>query len=275
MKKILLPLCIWLTQGAMAQNVAINSTGALPVNSAALDIDMANKGMLIPRIALTTTATFAPVTGVATVSLLIYNTATAGVAPNDVIPGYYYWTGASWIRFISKSDAQTIGDVKYGFQSADHTGWIKMDGRLITSLTASQQAASTTLGFVGNLPNATDKTIKQKAVLNSTGGANTVTVAQANLPNVTFTGTATNTTVAGQTLGNSGAISNGQYGMPQRSNGNANTTTGVDVSPGELNIFDAPQNHGHAVSVSSGGSGSALSIENSYLGVNAFIYLGE
>jgi hypothetical protein len=105
MKKILLPLCIWLTQGAMAQNVAINSTGALPVTSAALDIDMANKGLLIPRVALAVSNTFAPVTGVATVSLLIYNTATAGVSPNNVTPGYYYWNGTSWVRILNGNDS--------------------------------------------------------------------------------------------------------------------------------------------------------------------------
>jgi len=84
-----------------AQNVGINSTGAAPVTSAALDVDIANKGILIPRVALTTTAAFAPVTGTATTSLLVYNSATAGVSPTNVTPGYYYWNGTAWVRLVS------------------------------------------------------------------------------------------------------------------------------------------------------------------------------
>jgi hypothetical protein len=28
----------------------------------------------------------------------VYNTATAGTAPNNVVPGYYYWNGSAWIQ---------------------------------------------------------------------------------------------------------------------------------------------------------------------------------
>ncbi len=100
MKKLLLPIAFVISANAFAQNVAINSTGAAAVTSAALDVDMANKGILIPRVALTTTAAFAPVTGTATTSLMVYNTATAGTAPTNVTPGYYYWDGAQWVRLL-------------------------------------------------------------------------------------------------------------------------------------------------------------------------------
>jgi hypothetical protein len=101
LKNLLLPSFCFVALASVAQNVGINSTGAAPVNSAALDVDMANKGVLIPRVALTTTASFAPVTGTATVSLLVYNTATAGISPFNVTPGYYYWDGVQWVRFIT------------------------------------------------------------------------------------------------------------------------------------------------------------------------------
>ncbi len=101
MKKILLSTVLFSSVAAMAQNVGINSTGAAPVTSAALDVDMANKGILIPRVALTTTSAFAPVVGAATASLLVYNTATAGVSPTNVTPGYYYWDGAQWVRLAT------------------------------------------------------------------------------------------------------------------------------------------------------------------------------
>jgi hypothetical protein len=102
MKKSILVLALVSTVVAHAQNVGINATGAAPVSSAALDVDMANKGVLIPRVALTTATAFAPVTGTATTSLLVYNTATAGLAPNNVVPGYYYWdnTLLRWLRIM-------------------------------------------------------------------------------------------------------------------------------------------------------------------------------
>lgn len=105
MKHIFLLVSTFLGAQLFAQNVGINATGAAPVSSAALDVDMANKGVLIPRVALTTTAAFAPVTGVATTSLLVFNTATAGAGATAVTPGYYYWDGAQWVRMIGGTDS--------------------------------------------------------------------------------------------------------------------------------------------------------------------------
>lgn len=80
---------------AFGQNVGINETGTAPDASAILDIDATDKGLLIPRVALTSTSTAAPVTS-PTASLLVYNTDTAG----DVTSGYYYWNGSAWTRLL-------------------------------------------------------------------------------------------------------------------------------------------------------------------------------
>ena len=74
-----------------------------PNASAKLDVTATDKGFLPPRVALTATNAFAPITGTAAsaAGLLVYNTATAGSAPNNVVPGYYYWNGASWIQIAS------------------------------------------------------------------------------------------------------------------------------------------------------------------------------
>lgn len=109
MKKLLLSAVICSATVTFAQNVAINSTGAAPVSSAALDVDMTNKGILVPRVALTATNAFAPVTGTATASLLVYNTATAGAGSTAVAPGYYYWDGARWVRFLGSGNAWLVG----------------------------------------------------------------------------------------------------------------------------------------------------------------------
>ncbi|MFN3918358.1 MAG: tail fiber domain-containing protein [Flavobacteriales bacterium] len=87
------------TLWATAQNVGINQTGAAPAASAMLDVVSTNRGLLIPRVALTATNAAGPIAAPAN-SLLVFNTATAGVAPNNVIPGYYYWNGAAWVRFM-------------------------------------------------------------------------------------------------------------------------------------------------------------------------------
>ncbi len=82
---------------AFSQNVGINSTGAAPDASAMLDVSSTDKGLLIPRVALTATNSNAPIgAGIAT-SLLVYNTATAGTGATAVSPGYYYWNGTQWV----------------------------------------------------------------------------------------------------------------------------------------------------------------------------------
>jgi len=73
--------------------IAINTSGNNPHSSAAFDIDFIDKGLLIPRVALTQTTSSSPITSPAT-SLLVYNTATV----NDVTPGYYYWNGSQWVK---------------------------------------------------------------------------------------------------------------------------------------------------------------------------------
>lgn len=83
---------------SFGQNIGVNATGATPAASAGFDIDFTNKGLLVPRVALTATNVAGPITAPAT-SLLVYNTTTAGVAPNNVLPGYYYWDGAVWVAF--------------------------------------------------------------------------------------------------------------------------------------------------------------------------------
>ena len=77
------------------QNVSINNTGAAPDGSAILDVSSTNKGILIPRVALTQTSSQSPITSAA-VSLLVYNTATV----NDVAPGYYFWDGSKWQKLL-------------------------------------------------------------------------------------------------------------------------------------------------------------------------------
>jgi hypothetical protein len=79
----------------IAQSVAINNIAVAAHSSAILDINSITKGLLIPRVALTDRSLATPIT-LPAVSLLVYNTASAGSGINVVRPGYYYWTGSSW-----------------------------------------------------------------------------------------------------------------------------------------------------------------------------------
>lgn len=80
--------------------VGINTTNP----KATLDVESTNSGILIPRVALSATNTAAPIV-TPEVSELIYNTATAGTVPNNVIPGFYYWNGSKWISLNTSGAA--------------------------------------------------------------------------------------------------------------------------------------------------------------------------
>jgi hypothetical protein len=85
---------------AKAQNIGINTTGTPPHPSAGLDVDFNNKGLLIPRVAITS---YTDVTTIPspTTSLLIYNTGTGGFSP----AGFYYWDGTQWVRLITNTSS--------------------------------------------------------------------------------------------------------------------------------------------------------------------------
>ncbi|MES2285247.1 MAG: hypothetical protein V4547_06120 [Bacteroidota bacterium] len=151
-----------------AQNVGINTTGNAPNSSALLDINASpgnNKGVLIPRLPLTATnngAPISPLPGVSETGLMVFNTATAGVAPNDVVPGFYYWNGTAWaplgaggstaggwtddgtvVRLTTSTDFVGIGTASPAATSAlDITSTTK--GILIPRMTTAQRDAIAT-----------------------------------------------------------------------------------------------------------------------------------
>lgn len=69
-----------------------------PSASAILDLTSTSKGLLPPRVALTSkTGTSSPVASPQT-GLIVYNTASAGTGGDAVTPGYYYFNGTIWTR---------------------------------------------------------------------------------------------------------------------------------------------------------------------------------
>ena len=84
--------------------VGIGTTN--PDASATLDITSTNSGLLLPRVALSSTTDNTTITGTEAVSLLVYNTATAG----NVTPGFYFWNGTQWERFSTGGHWKTTGN---------------------------------------------------------------------------------------------------------------------------------------------------------------------
>lgn len=293
--KILLGINVILSFNfAISQNVGIGT--ATPDASAKLHVSSTNSGILVPNITLTDVSAAAPVTAPAT-GLLIWNTNASVTGGSGA--GYYYWSGSSWTKLASEPiSLHTNGDVKHSFVASDHSGWVQLDGRLLSSLTATQQAAATALGFVGNLPDATNRVLKQNGAVNTTGGSNTTTIAQVNLPNVNLSGTAASDGIHSHsaTSGYAGAHYHSfiDYGYSN----NGTFADDIDDDPGlgggttftmddnDLNFTNYAashvhsisvgnsDSHTHTVSVSTGGSGAALNVENPYLTTNVFVYLG-
>jgi hypothetical protein len=248
-----------------AQNVGINSSGAAPNSSSMLDIDATNKGLLIPRVALQGTSDVLTIPSPA-VSLLVFNTANSGTGGNSVQPGYYYWNGTTWEAiYTSQNGGYTYGEIRSILKTNDFNGWIKLDGRSVSSLTASQQAVALALGFTSTIPDATDAYLAQNGnPLGAVTGSNSVVLTQANLPNVNFTGVTST----------DGAHS---HTYLRRA-----TSTGVNSTP-QIQVADAPFGtsntgssgaHVHSLTVSSGGQNAPIDIAPKSLVVGMFIYLG-
>ena len=101
-KKIFFLVVVLLASSASlirSQNVSISTDGASPDASAMLDIQSGTMGLSIPNVALTGLGSSSPIATTPKTGLIIYNTATAGTSPNNVVPGYYYWNGSKWVAF--------------------------------------------------------------------------------------------------------------------------------------------------------------------------------
>ena len=98
--KLIFVAIIMIANYSLTAQVAVTTDGSSANASAMLEVKSANKGLLIPQIALTGVNDATTITTPAT-SLLIYNTATA----TGVTPGYYYNSGTSgspvWERFTT------------------------------------------------------------------------------------------------------------------------------------------------------------------------------
>ncbi|WP_159780656.1 hypothetical protein [Flavobacterium sp. 9AF] len=98
MKKLTL-FCSLLFSSLIFSQVGIGTT----TPNGALEVTSTTQGIVPPRVALTASNIAAPVVnpqgGVLLAGTFVWNTATSGVSPDNVVPGLYYWNGTRWVAF--------------------------------------------------------------------------------------------------------------------------------------------------------------------------------
>jgi len=124
--------------------------------NAALDITSSTNGVLVPRVGLTAKNVSAPVInpqgGGLTAGTLVWNTATAGTSPNNVLPGFYYWDGSVWVSLAgANSNNWTITGNTGTSAATNYVGTADaVDFRVATSGTERMRATSAGQVVVNN-----------------------------------------------------------------------------------------------------------------------------
>src|SRR5690554_1604122 len=122
MKKRILSVALLVSAWGGYSQVGIGTL--TPNKSSQLDVVANDKGILIPRVSLSsttdnTTVSVAVGENSTENSLLVFNTNTQ----NDITPGYYYWYNDKWMRIVN--DEEVGGNVYYNgdtFTYVDENG---------------------------------------------------------------------------------------------------------------------------------------------------------
>ena len=126
-KQALLLIVATLFVGLANAQVKIGANPTTINSSSILEIESSNKGFLMPRVALTATNSAGPLAA-HVAGMIIYNTATAGTAPNNVVPGVYYNDGTRWVfaKAVSGNGitaSTNNGDGTFTFNFSDGTSF--------------------------------------------------------------------------------------------------------------------------------------------------------
>ncbi|MEA9414243.1 hypothetical protein SHI72_14965, partial [Flavobacterium sp. PL02] len=102
MKNKLLPLIFVLGSYSAYSQVGIGTP--MPNSSSQLEVVANDKGVLIPRVTLTSSTDVTTIKNGNVNSLLVFNTATVA----DIKPGYYYWYDSKWNRISISNEAYGV-----------------------------------------------------------------------------------------------------------------------------------------------------------------------
>jgi hypothetical protein len=238
---------------AQAQIKVGANQGTLNGN-AILEVESSDKGLLVPRVALSSTSSASPLTA-HVAGMVVYNTATV----SDVTPGLYQNDGSKWLTVRPASAPCSCGDIKEGLQTANHGDWKLMNG---TSYTGSCGTFAI---------NATGAILVQGGTVGTAGAASILV--QNQLPNVTPS--VTLTAVSAGTPSGTVAVANATSGVQNAGshfhsitvdgfhNGGNYGRIGAGTSSGPFSVTtQSAGDHNHAMNAHNHGasfSGTALS----------------
>lgn len=155
MKNLFIVYAMLFCTAVVHAQVGIGTTNPKP--GAILDIESDDSGIYIPKVALTSLNSQSPIdTGPDNpeTGLMVFNTATAGVAPNNVTPGLYFWDDSgTWIRInsgptVSSGSWELTGTsgTNPGTGAGQHYIGTADDANLIVGTNGSQRFNFTTNG---------------------------------------------------------------------------------------------------------------------------------
>jgi len=167
MKKLVLILFLFGISLAGYSQVGIgvqrpSSTSMLEVHS-----PLGNKGVLLPKVALTDKGVFAPITGdhdnPRNIGLLVFNQTED--SEKGLVVGYYYWTGSSWSSFVDREEIIAAiegkligGNVYYGKIGESNTE-VLYTKRKDNSGKEIIEELNLLPGLIDNMANASDETL--------------------------------------------------------------------------------------------------------------------
>lgn len=261
-------ILITLSPVLLLSQVKISDTNNSEINSNAilhLETYNKNKGFLISRVNLDKTTNATPLSN-HTNGIIVYNLATTN-GDNSVTPGIYINDGTKWCKLTTGQI--NYGDIKHSFNSIDHDGWYLLNGRAISSLSISAQQIATSLGITGNLPNASDRLLKNSSVSENTlisNGSDSFTILTTNLPNVNFNGSTTMDGLHSHTYLDNPTNSTLVVSGANNPISNTESITRATSTSGT---------HTHTISFTLGGNSQPIPYKPKSINTNIFIYLGK
>ncbi len=219
----------------------------------------------MPRVALTATNAVGPITSPAT-SLLVYNTATAGTAPNNVVPGYYYWNGTAWILLTTTPSSGPAWSTTGNAGTTAGTNFIGTTDAtdFVVKTNNTEKARVSSTGSFGIGSSAFNATNSERLLVDAgtssynviSGKGNINSFLQLNIKNINAGTGASSDVVA---TNDYGTDANGLDFIDMGVNSSANTSTGVLGGANTAYLYS---------------TGNDLAIGNATSGKNLFFFTG-